>query len=191
MNHGAPMASPRLPQPRMSAQMLFAHPSAFCAPRRLRGRELLLDLDDLAVVDAVAVDDGDRLAVAHPAVAGVAGRHVRHRPAVEQRTTAIAGDLAHRVGDVARLRHRQPDGRVADHVDVLVLHRLVGDVVDLAPPLVGADEIRLHGDGARALRRDHVDHVVLHACRRTRSSTSRAPGSTFTTLFEPRYSRFG
>src|SRR5215468_7592422 len=37
--------------------------------------ELLLDLDHLAVLDLVGVDDGNRLAVADPAVAGIAGRH--------------------------------------------------------------------------------------------------------------------
>src|SRR2546428_5157722 len=45
---------------------------------RLAGRELLLDLDDFAAVDLVAVDDRDGLPIAHPAVAGVAGRHRRH-----------------------------------------------------------------------------------------------------------------
>src|SRR4029453_9475948 len=38
----------------------------------LRGGELLLDLDHLAVLDLVRVDDGDGLAVAHPAIAGIA-----------------------------------------------------------------------------------------------------------------------
>src|SRR3989441_13228086 len=41
---------------------------------RLAGRELLLDLDDLAALDLVRVDDRDRLVVVDPAVAGVARR---------------------------------------------------------------------------------------------------------------------
>src|SRR4029077_8863577 len=98
---------------------------------RLTRRELLLDLDDLAALDLVAVDDRDRLAVTDPAVAGVPRRHRGHGLVVEQARDRDRADLPHRVGDVARLRYRQPDRRIADHVNVLVLHRLVGEMVDL------------------------------------------------------------
>src|SRR2546422_4509195 len=141
---------------------------------RLAGRELLLDLDDFAAVDLVAVDDRDGLPIAHPAVAGVAGRHRRHRLVVEQARHRDRADLPHRVRDVARLRHREPDRRVADHVDVLVLHRLVGEVVDLAPALVRTDQIRRDGDGPRALRRNQVEHVVLHLVAELRRHLARA-----------------
>ena len=47
-------------------------------------------------------------------------------------------------------------------MNVLRLHRLVAHVVDLAPALVDADEVGLHGDGGRALRRNHVRDVVAH-----------------------------
>src|SRR4030095_5508222 len=84
-------------------------PDTICPPDcvlrpslRLPRRELLLDLDDLAAFDLVAVDDGDRFLVADPAVAGVPGRHRRHRPAVEQARHRDRADLAHRGGDVAR-----------------------------------------------------------------------------------------
>src|SRR2546428_2464114 len=127
----------------------------------LAGSELLLDLEDLAALALVAVYHRAGFPVAHPAVARVAGRHRRNRLVVEQVDHRDRPDLSHRVRDVARLRHRQPDRRVADHVDVLVLHRLVGEVVDLAPALVRTDQIRRDGDGPRALRRNQVEHVVL------------------------------
>src|SRR5882672_9720539 len=50
--------------------------------RGLARRELLLDLHHLAVVDAVRVDDGHRLRVTHPGVAGVDRRHLRRRAPV-------------------------------------------------------------------------------------------------------------
>src|SRR5262245_22432459 len=84
---------------------------------RLARSELLLDLDHLAALDLVAVDDRDRLAIADPAVAGVPRRHRRHGLVVEQARDGDRADLPHRVGDVARFRHRQPDRRIADHVD--------------------------------------------------------------------------
>src|SRR5262245_65110413 len=52
--------------------------------RRLPGRELLLDLHHLAVLDLVGVDDGDDFPVTHPRVAGVQRWHLRHRPVAEQ-----------------------------------------------------------------------------------------------------------
>ncbi len=55
-----------------------------------------------------------------------------------------------------------------------LLHRLVGDVVDLAPALVAADQVGLHRDGARALGRDQVEHVVLDRGR-TRSAPRARP----------------
>src|SRR5712664_1181871 len=108
---------------------------------RLAGGELLLDLHDLAALDLVRVDDRDRFPVADPAVARVARCELQRLLAVQEVHHRERRDLAHRVGDVARLRYRQPDRRVADDVDALVLRRLVRDVVDLAPPLVGADEV--------------------------------------------------
>src|SRR5437899_2735080 len=141
---------------------------------RLAGSELLLDLNDLAALDLVAVDDRDGFPVAHPAVAGVAGRHRLHRLVVEQADDRDRADLPHRVRDVTRLRHRQPDRRVTDHVDALVLHRLVGEVVDLAPALVRTDQIRRDGDGPRALRRNQVEHVVLHLVAELRRHLARA-----------------
>src|SRR5262245_43449743 len=68
--------------------------------RHRRGRtrrQLLLDLDDLAVVDPVRVDDRDRLAVARPAVAGVAGGEDRGLLAVQQVDHRRRADLAHRI----------------------------------------------------------------------------------------------
>ena len=57
---------------------------------------------------------------------------------------------------------------------VLLLHRLVRDVIDLAPALVGADEIGLDRDRPRALRRDDVHHVVLHHVAQVRGHRARA-----------------
>src|SRR5262249_57277632 len=133
-----------------------------CPHLGLAGRELLLDLHDLAALDLVRVDDRDGLPVADPAVAGIAGRHRGHRLVVEQADHRERRDLAHRVGNVARLWHRQADRRIADDVDILVLHGLVRQVIDLAPALVGADQVAPHRDRARALRRDQVQNVVLH-----------------------------
>src|SRR5262252_6394608 len=69
-------------------------------------RQLLLDLDDLAVLDAVSVDHGDRLAVVDPRVARVARGELRRLLAVELVGDGHGRHLAHGVGDVSRLRHR-------------------------------------------------------------------------------------
>src|SRR6185436_18841416 len=99
--------------------------------------ELLLDLDNLAGVDAVGVDDGDGLPVADPAVAGVAGSQERRLLPVQEMDYRRGADLARRVRDVARLRDRQPGGGIAQDVDARLLHRLEGDVVHLAPAVRG------------------------------------------------------
>src|SRR6266850_8565693 len=52
--------------------------------RGLARGQLLLDLHDLAVVDPVGVDDGHRLRVAHPRIAGVDRWHLRRGAAVDQ-----------------------------------------------------------------------------------------------------------
>src|SRR5262249_43365713 len=88
-------------------------------------RQLLLDLDNLAVLDPVRVDHRDRLAVVDPRVAGVARGELRRPLAVELVDDGHGRHLAHGVGDVSRLRHRQPDRRVTDDVDGRRLDRLV------------------------------------------------------------------
>src|SRR5215813_1012705 len=128
----------------------------------LPGCELLLDLDHLAVLDPVRVDDRDRLAIIDPRVAGVAGRELGWLLAVELMDDRHGRDLAHRVGDVSRLGHRQSDRGVTHDVDVRRLDRLERQVIDLAPAFVGADQVGLDGDGPRPLRRDQVHDVVLH-----------------------------
>src|SRR3989442_11418276 len=69
---------------------------------RLARGELLLDLNDLAALDLVAVDDRDGFPVAHPAVARVAGRHQRHRLVVEQAGHRDRAEPPPRVPDLAR-----------------------------------------------------------------------------------------
>src|SRR5262245_63987 len=61
----------------------------------LRRGKLLLDLDDLVVLDLVGVHDRDRLAVADPAVAGVARRHRRRRAVIQQLDHGRRTDLSH------------------------------------------------------------------------------------------------
>src|SRR2546425_2075043 len=156
-------------------------PDGPCPPERvlsyrgaLAGRQLLLDLHDLAVLDPVRVDHRDRLAVVDPRVARVAGGELGRLLAVELVDDRHRRHLAHGVGDVPRLRYGQADRRVAHDVDVRRLGRLERQVIDLAPALVGADEIRLHGDGARSLGRDQVHDVVLHFVAEVRRDLARA-----------------
>ena len=166
--------------------MLWAQPTARWADQRALGRrELLLDLHDLAVLDLVRVDHRDGLAVAHPAIAGVAGRQRGAAGLPRSRlTTAAAEILPIALATLPDFGTGSP--MVASPITWMpwLLHRLVGDVVHLAPALVGADQVRLHRDGARALRRDQVDHVVLTRSNSVR--TSRVPGSTPTTLLAAR-----
>src|SRR5207244_1473339 len=66
-----------------------------------------------------------------------------------------------------------PDGRVADHMHVLVLHRLVRHVIDLAPALVRADQVGLDRDRPGTLGRDQVDDVILHPVAEVRRHLAR------------------
>src|SRR3990172_5375041 len=65
-------------------------------------REPRLDLDHLALGDAIGVDDRHRLLIAHPAVAGVDRRHGGRLLAGEQGPDGARGDLSPRVGPPGR-----------------------------------------------------------------------------------------
>jgi hypothetical protein len=128
----------------------------------LARRKLLFNLDDLAAFNFIGIDHRDSFLVVHPAVTGVARGEDGRLLAVQQMNDGRGANLSHGIGDVAGFWHRQPDGRIADDVNVFLLKGFVGNVIDFAPALVPAYEVCFDGDGGGALRRNQIDDVIFY-----------------------------
>ena len=129
----------------------------------LARREFLFDLNDLAVFDLVGVDHRDGFLVVHPAVAGIARGDLRRFFAVEQiGTTAVAQIFPMALATLPDFGTGKPIVESPTTWMFFCFTRFIGDMIDFAPALVAADEIRFDGDGAGALRRNQIDHVVFH-----------------------------
>ena len=81
---------------------------------------------------------------------------------------SCGANLSHGIGDIAGLRDRQTDSRIADDMYGFLLYGFVGDVIDFTPAFITADQLRFHGVGACALRRNEIDNVVFHFVARFR-----------------------